>query len=68
MVIAGDPSQSDLGFHKHKRESGLCTLEEIVKNVNDVAVVNFGKDDIVRSPVVVDIVAAFEEYENEHES
>jgi phosphate starvation-inducible PhoH-like protein len=65
LVIAGDPSQSDLEFHK--RKSGLHVLEQVVKDVDDVAIVRLGKDDIVRSPVVVDIVAAFEEYEERSE-
>jgi len=65
LVIAGDPSQSDLGYHK--RKSGLLVLEDILKGVPDVEIVKFNKEDIVRSPVVIGIVAAFEEYENQNE-
>ena len=66
LVIAGDPTQSDLGYHK--RKSGLYVLEEIVGGLNNVAIVKFDKNDIVRNPVVVDIVAAFEEYEYNHDT
>ncbi len=65
LVIAGDPSQSDLAYHK--RKSGLLVLEDILKEVPDVSIVKFDKEDIVRSPVVIDIVAAFEEFENQNE-
>jgi len=64
LVIAGDPTQSDLGFHK--RSPGLSIIEEVVKDINDIAIVKFEKEDIVRSPVVIDIVAAFEKYEEEN--
>jgi len=43
-------------------------LEDILKNVPDVSIVKFNKDDIVRSPVVMDIVAAFEEFEDKNEN
>ena len=66
LIIAGDPTQSDLGYHK--RKSWLSVLENILENVPDVEIVKFNKDDIVRSPVVIDIVAAFEEFENQNEN
>ena len=63
LVIAGDPSQSDLGFHK--KMSGLTVLESIIEGIGNIEIVRFTKDDIVRSPVVVDIVAAFERFEED---
>ncbi len=64
LVVAGDPTQSDLGYHK--RKSGLSVLEPIIEGIKNVEIIRFTKNDIVRSPVVIDIVAAFEEYaENE---
>ncbi len=61
IVIDGDPGQSDLPTYK--RESGLCTLREVLKDTPDVGIVEFDRNDIVRSQLVIDIVKAFEEYE-----
>lgn len=58
LVINGDSTQSDL------KKSGLPTLMEILKDVDDIALIKFGKEDIVRSKVVTDVVNAFERYEN----
>jgi len=61
IVIDGDPGQSDLPTYR--RESGLCTLREVLKDTPDVGIVEFDRNDIVRSQLVIDIVKAFEEYE-----
>jgi len=37
----------------------------VVEGVEGIATVKFDKNDIVRSKVVTDLVAAFERYENE---
>lgn len=66
LVIAGDPTQSDMGYHK--RKSGLYVLEEIVQEVKNIEVVKFDKSDIVRNPVVVDVLEAFEKYEENNEN
>lgn len=63
MVINGDPSQSDL---PRNTESGLKKLVEIAKDIEDVSVISFGKEDIVRSQVVVDLVSAFDAYDLAH--
>lgn len=60
MVINGDPNQTDLPKHV---QNGLRKLVEIVKDVPNVAITEFTKNDIVRSRVVADLVAAFEHYE-----
>lgn len=64
LVINGDPGQSDLT----KKQSGLDTLAEVLRNVSNVGVVEFSSDDIVRHPIVVDIVRAFDTYEETNES
>lgn len=64
LVIVGDPSQSDLRYYK--ANSGLVVLESIIKDIKNIKVIKFDKNDIVRSPVVIDIVQAFEDYENEN--
>jgi phosphate starvation-inducible PhoH-like protein len=62
IVIDGDPGQSDLpGYRK---ESGLYLLKYVLQDVPDVGIVEFDRHDIVRSQVVIDVVKAFEEYEN----
>ena len=58
IVLNGDASQSDL------HSSGLPILMKILKDVDDIALINFGKEDIVRSQVVISVVDAFERYEN----
>jgi len=58
IVLNGDASQSDL------HSSGLPVLMKILKDVDDIALINFGKEDIVRSQVVISVVDAFERYEN----
>ena len=58
LVLNGDSTQSDLS------NSGLPILMDILKDVDDIALIRFGKEDIVRSQTVVDVVAAFERYEN----
>jgi phosphate starvation-inducible PhoH-like protein len=63
VIIDGDPGQSDLTPSR----SGLHKLTHILKDVPNVGIIEFDRTDIVRSQVVVDIVNAFEEYENEDE-
>ena len=58
LVLNGDASQSDL------RSSGLPILMEVLKDLDDIALISFGKEDIVRSEVVISVVDAFERYEN----
>lgn len=67
LVVNGDPGQSDLPVRKG-RKSGITELQEILEGIDDVAIVNFDKYDIVRSKVVTDIVTAFEKYEEENEN
>ncbi len=62
IVIDGDPGQSDLPGYK--KESGLYLLKSILSNIPAVGIVEFDRQDIVRSQIVIDIVKAFEEYED----
>ncbi len=62
LVVNGDPSQSDLS---HK--SGLSMLPEVLKNVDDVAIIYFDASDIVRSKVVENVVSAFAKHEEKNE-
>jgi phosphate starvation-inducible PhoH-like protein len=58
VVLTGDATQTDL------HNSGLLILMDILTGVDDIALIRFGKEDIVRSKIVIDVVDAFERYED----
>ncbi len=60
MVICGDPSQVDLPAGAR---SGLAHALEVLSGVGNVAVVRFGEEDVVRHPLVADIVAAYDRHD-----
>jgi len=57
MVVTGDISQIDLPNNK---KSGLKISSSILKNLNEVDVINFEKCDVVRHPLVAKIIERFE--------
>ncbi len=57
FVVTGDMTQIDL---PNKRDSGLITAMENLRGVQGIGMVEFDKRDIVRHPLVKQIVAAFE--------
>ncbi len=57
FVVTGDMTQIDL---PNKRDSGLVTAMENLRNVQGIGMVEFDRRDIVRHPLVKQIVAAFE--------
>ena len=57
MVVTGDPSQTDL---PHKVKSGLRDAMEVLEGVKDVSFIAFHEEDVVRSRLVKNIVAAYE--------
>ena len=57
MIITGDITQVDLPFSK---PSGLLQAIELVKGIDEIAVVEMSKKDIVRHPVVQKIIEAYE--------
>ena len=59
VVITGDETQVDLPPHKH---SGLLEAHRVLHNVEGIAVVEFGKRDVVRHQLVQRIIAAYEEH------
>ena len=61
VVITGDVTQIDL---PQARLSGLVESERILKGVDGIGFVNFTEKDVVRHPLVIDIVRAFELREN----
>jgi phosphate starvation-inducible PhoH-like protein len=58
-VITGDETQIDLPPNKY---SGLLEAHHILKNVEGIVVVEFGKRDVVRHPLVQRIITAYEEH------
>ncbi len=57
MVIAGDPSQIDLPAGE---PSGLFHALEVLKDLEGISVIRFGPEDVVRHPLVGQIVEAYE--------
>ncbi len=58
FVISGDVTQIDLA---KPRYSGLIQCQKILKGIEGIEFVNFGREDISRHPVVEKIVAAYEQ-------
>ena len=57
FIVTGDMTQIDL---PRKNDSGLAKVMDILKNVDGIGFVNFDKGDIVRHPLVTQIVDAFD--------
>ena len=62
-VVTGDPSQVDLPNNK---KSGLREAVKALAKVEGIGLVEFGRRDIVRHPLVQRIIAAYEEHRGEH--
>lgn len=62
MIINGDPYQSDLPLKKGDT-SGISKLQNILEGIDDISVIRFDKQDVVRSKVVTDILHALDRYE-----
>ena len=60
MVVNGDVSQVDL---PREQRSGLVVVGDILRDVEDVAFVRFGGEDVVRHKLVQRIVAAYAEHD-----
>lgn len=62
MVVTGDITQIDLPDGK---KSGLKTVLNILKNIEDIEIVRFNQKDVVRHRLVQDIIKAYEKYDEE---
>ena len=60
MVVTGDITQIDLPDGK---KSGLKTVLNILKDVDDIEITYFNQKDVVRHRLVQDIIKAYEKYE-----
>ncbi|MGB2693056.1 MAG: PhoH family protein [Thermodesulfobacteriota bacterium] len=57
-VITGDTTQIDLGAEE---KSGLLEAESLVKKIEGISFVYFSKNDVVRHPLVRQIIEAYEQ-------
>lgn len=62
-VVTGDLTQIDL----KNKNSGLLTIEKILKDIKEIKIVHFSSKDVVRNELVQKIVKAYEKYELEYE-
>ena len=60
MIINGDITQIDLPSHK---ASGLIAALEILKDIDEIAIIRMNNSDIVRHPIVQKIIEAYEKQE-----
>jgi phosphate starvation-inducible protein PhoH and related proteins len=58
-VVTGDVTQIDLPPHKN---SGLVEAHRALRHIEGIAIVEFGKRDVVRHPLVQRIISAYEEH------
>lgn len=60
VVVTGDVTQIDLPDGKR---SGLVEVTKILKNMEQIEIVRFNEQDVVRHKLVQDIIRAYEKYE-----
>lgn len=63
MVVTGDVTQIDL---PNKKESGLVHATTLLNGVRGIDVIRFEKVDVIRHPLVQDVIERYEEYERQH--
>ena len=62
LVVNGDPSQIDL---PNKNQSGLIEAQNILKEIKEIAVINFDHQDVIKHPLVTKIVEAYQKNSND---
>ena len=62
LIVNGDPSQIDL---PNKNQSGLMESQKILKNINEISIINFDHNDVIRHPLVTKIVEAYQKKNND---
>lgn len=61
MIVMGDTKQVDINKSKL---SSLDIITEMFKNTEDISIMKFSREDIVRNPIIMLIEDAFDEYES----
>ncbi len=59
-VITGDITQIDLPFGNDGRRSGLVEVKRILNGIDGIEFCSFSRKDVVRHPLVQDIIYAYE--------
>jgi phosphate starvation-inducible PhoH-like protein len=62
-IITGDITQTDLS---RKEESGLISIQHILKDIEGISFVYLDEKDVVRHKLVRDIIDAYERFENDN--
>ena len=62
LVVNGDPSQIDL---PNKNQSGLIESQNILKEIKEIAVINYDHQDVIRHSLVTKIVEAYQKNSND---
>jgi len=57
LVVNGDPTQIDL---INKSHSGLIKSKKILKDINEIKIIEFDHNDVVRHPLVSKIIRAYQ--------
>lgn len=65
VVITGDATQKDL---PKDQKSGLEIAERVLKRIDDIAFCSLTSKDVVRHPLVQQIVKAYEDYEGKQQA
>jgi phosphate starvation-inducible PhoH-like protein len=61
-VITGDVTQTDLPEGK---TSGLIEARTLLKDIQGIKFISFSRDDVIRHPLVQEIIDAYEKMEEE---
>jgi phosphate starvation-inducible PhoH-like protein len=59
FFISGDLEQTDR--YKDKKHSGLWDALERLKNMSEVGVHQFGDEDVVRNPIITELLKRYED-------
>ena len=62
IIVTGDVTQIDL----KDKASGLEKTSQILKGIDDIAIISLTTRDVVRHKLVRDIIKAFEKYNEKH--
>lgn len=63
VIVTGDLTQKDLPFGTR---SGLDHALDVLKNIDDIGFATLTNKDVVRHPLVQQIVTAYDDYEKKH--
>ncbi len=65
LVVNGDPSQIDL---INKSQSGLIKSKNLLKHLNEIKIIEFDHNDVVRHPLVSKIIRAYQKKSTDDQS